>query len=159
VLSHLADERIDEALAMLAVDGDPAAPALQVIRATLLLNRGQVAEAEAAARRLLERDDLDPGAHYLIALCREHSGDVSGALEHDRKAGYLDPTFALPALHLGLLARRRGDAREARRSFERALELLAREDPARLLVFGGGLARETLGELCRSELARLGGVG
>ena len=40
-----------------------------------------------------------------------------------------------------------------------ALPLLGREVDARLLLFGGGFTRETLLELCRSELRAAGGRG
>ena len=71
-------------------------------------------------------DELHAGAHYLVALCREHAGDRRAAREHDQVATYLDGGFAMPHLHLGLLARRAGDTEQARTELERALMLLAR---------------------------------
>jgi chemotaxis protein methyltransferase CheR len=63
----------------------------------------------------------------------------------------------MPHLHLGLLARRTGDRQAQRREFERALALLQREDPSRLLLFGGGFGRDALLALCRAELHGCGG--
>jgi hypothetical protein len=60
------------------------------------------------------------------------------------------------SLHLGLLARRGGDVRSARHEIEQALQLLVREDPSRILLFGGGFSREALAHLCRAELRVLG---
>ena len=37
--------------------------------------------------------------------------------------------------------------------------LLAREDASRLLLFGGGFSRDTLLQLCRTELRAAGGEG
>jgi chemotaxis protein methyltransferase CheR len=128
-----------------------------LLRAAILTNSGGIAEAERVCRGLLEADDLNAGAHYLMALCRERAGDPAAAVEHDRTAAYLDPTFAMPRLHLGLMARRRGDAGRARAELSAALELLAREEPSRLLLFGGGFGRDGLAGLCRSELAACGG--
>jgi chemotaxis protein methyltransferase CheR len=71
---------------------------------------------------------------------------------------YLDPGFAMPRLHLGLLSRRSGDRDAARRELEQALDLLQREDPSRLLLFGGGFGRGALVALCRAELAACGGA-
>ena len=45
-----------------------------------------------------------------------------------------------------------GDMRAAQRELEQALVLLAREDASRILLFGGGFAREALTRLCRAEL-------
>ncbi len=118
---------------------------------------GQLSGAEDACRRLLELDELNAGAHYVLALCRESAGDERGAADHDQVAAYLDPAFAMPRLHLGLLARRAGDRDAARRELAQALALLEREDPSRLLLFGGGFNRAALLALGRAELHACGG--
>jgi chemotaxis protein methyltransferase CheR len=128
-------------------------PEAMLLHAVLLTHAGRLAEAEALCLDLLRVDDLDAGAHYVLALCREGNGDPVGADDHDRLAAYLDATFAMPRLHLGLLARRRGDVAAAQRELSAALPLLQREDPARILLFGGGFGREALVALCRAELA------
>jgi chemotaxis protein methyltransferase CheR len=154
-------ERFEEALARL--ERLPAAagahPDALLLSAVLLTNAGRLADAERACRRLLELDELHAGAHYLTALCREHAGDASGAAEHDRMAVHLDPSFAMPHLHAGLVAKRRGALGTARHELEQALMLLEREDTSRLVLFGGGFSRAALTALCRSELGRLGGGG
>ena len=109
-------------------------------------------------RELLEVDELNAGAHYALALCREGAGDARGAIDHDQVAVYLDGSFAMPRLHLGLMARKAGDREAARRELGHALELLEREDPSRVLLFGGGFRREALLALCRAEFAACGGA-
>lgn len=74
------------------------------------------------------------------------------AIGHYRLAAYLDVTFAMPRLRLGLLARRRGDHRLAVPELDRALHLLREERDERILLFGGGFGRAALGMLCRAEL-------
>jgi chemotaxis protein methyltransferase CheR len=133
-------------------------PDAQLLRAALLTSRGRPEEAEGVCWRLLERDDLDPGAHYLLALCREHAGDRAAACEHDRAAAHIDPGFAMPRLHLGLVARRAGDLEAARRELLQAAFLLEREEPGRILLFGDGFRREGLIQLCRAELRACGGT-
>src|SRR5207244_970508 len=122
----------------------------------LLTNSGDLAEAERVCRHLLELDELNAGAHYLLALCREQAGDARAAVDHNQAAAYLDPGFAMPHVHLGLVARRGGDLETARRELEQAWVLLSREDPARILLFGGGFSRQALAELCRAELTACG---
>jgi chemotaxis protein methyltransferase CheR len=107
---------------------------------------------------LLTVDELNAGAHYLMALCQEHAGDRAAAEEHDRAAVYLDPFFAMPHLHLGLLAKRSNDTEAAQRELSHALTLLAREDASRILLFGGGFTREALTAFCRAELRAVGGA-
>ncbi|HWF84776.1 MAG TPA: protein-glutamate O-methyltransferase CheR [Vicinamibacterales bacterium] len=132
-------------------------PGVLLLNAALVTHGGQFAEAEHACRRLLDVDEMSAGAHYLLALCREGARDRLGAAYHDQVAVYLDPVFAMPRLHLGLLARRAGDRAGAQRALEEALPLLQREDASRLLLFGGGFSREALIALCRTELAGCGG--
>jgi chemotaxis protein methyltransferase CheR len=156
-LQLMQEERVQEALARL---GDPARDSADrdtsLLRAVLLTSCGRLDEAERLCERLLASDELDAGAHYLLALCRENAGDRAGAAEHDRAAAYVDPSFAMPHLHLGLLSRRSGDLATARHELGRAEILLQREDASRVLLFGGGFHREGLLQLCRNELRTCG---
>ncbi len=158
-LRLLEAERFGEALGALRdqADAETNVDAL-LLRAVLLAQSGQLPEAEGACQRLLEADEYSAGAHYLLALCRERGGDARGAVDHSQIAAYLDRSFAMPRLHLGLLARRAGDRVTAARELQLAAGLLESEDPARLLLFGGGFKREGLIALCRSELGRLEGA-
>jgi chemotaxis protein methyltransferase CheR len=154
-------ERIPEAIDLVAALPSEAStdPDAQLLRAVLLTSCGQLVEAEKVCARLLRLDDLNSGAHYLAALCREHAGDRQGAFEHDQAAAYLDPAFAMPRLHLGLLAKRAGDLETARYELGQAAVLLQREDASRILLFGGGFRRDGLIQLCRAELRACGGLG
>lgn len=158
-LDLLRSERYMEALASvqgLRPEADKG-PDILLLEAVLLAHSGQLASSEDACLRLLRIDELNAGAHYALALCRDSSGDTCGAAEHDRIAAYLDPAFAMPRLHLGLLARRAGEREAARRELGHALVLLQREEPARLLLFGGGFKREALIALCEAALVDCGG--
>jgi chemotaxis protein methyltransferase CheR len=157
-LDLLSRECFSEALAV--VDALPGSvrnqPDGQVLRTVLLIQCGRIDPAEEECQRMLERNGLDAGAHYLLGLCHEGRGDQRGALRHNQMAAYLDPVFAMPRLRLGVLARRRGETEEARRELRRALALLSREDPHRLFLLAGGFSRGALIALCRAELAACG---
>ncbi|GMU23354.1 MAG: hypothetical protein AMXMBFR13_34320 [Phycisphaerae bacterium] len=159
-LDLLRQERFTDALAALGALPPQSAESTDVLllRAVLLVNSGRAGEAEQVCRAVLARDELEAGAHFVAALCREHAGDRGGAVEHDQTAVYLDPTFAMPRLHLGLMARKSGDPAAARRELREALTLLEREEGARILMFGGGFSREALVRLCRAELRACGGA-
>jgi chemotaxis protein methyltransferase CheR len=148
-LADALERRQDTPVASVAADPDA-----QLLRAVTLTNDGRLAEAEKICVELLARDDLDAGAHYLLALCREHVGDLAGAMEHDRVAAFIDPGFVMPLIHLGLLERRTGSFDRAAASLSRALASLATEEPARIVMFGGGFSRESLALLCRNEVKR-----
>jgi len=159
VLDLLQKERFSDALDLVQAPPFDVAqdPDVLLLRAVLLTHGGRLGEAEGFCGKVLEIDELNAGAHYVLALCREGTGDRKGAADHGRMAVYLDRTFAMPRLHLGLLARKVGDFDTARRELVQALDVLEREDPARLLLFGGGFGRETLISLCRAELSNCGG--
>ncbi|HET9643998.1 MAG TPA: CheR family methyltransferase [Burkholderiaceae bacterium] len=154
-LDRLQHERFAEALVELnALSHEQARDAdVLLLRAVTLSHCGALVEAEAACRELLAYDELNAGAHYVLALCRDAAGDTAGAVEHDTLAAHLDATFAMPRLHLGLMERRRGHFDAARRELAQAMVLLQREEASRLLMFGGGFRRETLIALCRAEHA------
>lgn len=159
-LQLLQSERFGDALALMQrlSPGERSDPAALLLEAALLTQQGELAAAEKACHELLRLDDLNAGAHYLLALCCERRGNAQVAIEHDRTAVYLDAAFAMPHLHLGLMARRRHDAPIARQELGVALSLLEGEDASRLLLFGGGFSRSALLALCRSELANLKGA-
>jgi chemotaxis protein methyltransferase CheR len=151
-------ERFADAVALLRglPDSSRSDPDAQILEAVLLANGGRISEAEATCRQILAANDLHAGARYVLALCREHVGDRAGAVEHNRAASYIDAGFAMPHLHLGLLARREGDTERARQELGRAAALLEREDASRILLFGGGFTREALIDLCARELRACG---
>ena len=158
-LRLLEKERFTEALEAIGPPPDGSAHDVDValLQAALLTHSGKFEAAERACAELLRRDELSTGGHYLLALCREAAGDRRGALEHYRAAVYLDPGFAMPRLHLGLMARRAGNLHAAQHELGQAALLLQREDASRLLLFGGGFGRESLLSLCRAELLAAGG--
>ncbi|MDB4946073.1 MAG: Protein-glutamate O-methyltransferase [Labilithrix sp.] len=157
-LTLFARERFAEALALVAdlPEDVRKGTTVAVLHAALLLQSGAAEEARRLCEALLEVDELDPGAHYLAGVAREAAGEREAAADHHRIAAYLDPTFAMPRLHLGLLARRAGDRSAARRELTQALSLLHGEHPRRLLLFGGGFGAEALATLCCHELAACG---
>jgi len=63
-------------------------------------------------------------------------------------AFFLDATFAMPHLRLGPCSGVGATCLGARRELQNASMLLAQEDPARVLLFGGGFSRGTLIDLC-----------
>jgi chemotaxis protein methyltransferase CheR len=155
----LKKERYAEALDLLGRLPTTSArdPDVILLRAVLLTHGGELDHARKVCSELVLVDELNAGAHYLLALCAEGVREWQNAVEEDQIAVYLDPGFAMPHLHLGLMARRSGDRETARRELSRAALLLGIEDASRLLLFGGGFSRDSLVALCKAELGSLGG--
>ena len=159
ILDLLQRERFAEALDLVRAMPSAAAKDHDVLllTAALLAHSGQLVAGAEVASRLLLTDELNAGAHYVLALCYEGAGDRAAAAHHNHLASYLDPEFAMPRLHLGLLAKRSGDMPSARRELAQALLLLKREDGSRLMLFGGGFTRDGLIALCKAELSSIEG--
>jgi chemotaxis protein methyltransferase CheR len=117
VLELMQSDRHTEALALFgatAATEEHADADQLLVEATLLTHANKFPQAEVVCTRLLLLDELNAGAHYVLALCREAAGDVERALHHDQVAAYLDPGFAMPHVHMGLLLRRNGRREAAR---------------------------------------------
>ncbi|WP_433825197.1 CheR family methyltransferase [Actinoplanes sp. CA-015351] len=151
-LGLLRDDRFAAALDLL---GDTTETRHLLLRGVLLAQSGRVDEARDTAHRLMDVGGPHPDAHQLLGVCHELDCADQAAGQY-RLAAYLDATFAMPRLRLGLLFRRRGDDRGAVSHLEPALELLAREDEERIVLFGGGFGRLALTTLCRTELEACG---
>jgi len=160
VFALLHGDRFSDALAYVRdmPKGSNDDPDVLLVEAMLLAHNRKTSEAEAVCQRLLQIDEFNASAHHVLALCREAAGDMEAAMEHDRIAAYLDPTFAMPHLHMGLLGRRAGNRDVARRELAHALTLLKHEDGARLMLFGGGFNRQSMIELCATALRDCGGA-
>ena len=154
-------ERFEEAMALLKSmrEASPDDPDAELLTAVIYSNQGQFDEAERICQRLIGtgvEGDLAAAAHYLLGLCYENAGNRARAMDHHRSAIRLDPQFAMPHLHLGLLARRAGDTNSARAEMRLAVDLVGCERADRILLFGGGFHRNALLDLCRAELSAVG---
>lgn len=154
-LELLGRERFDQALSLLRQLPELAArsPEALILEAVLLVQAGEIGQAQTACGRLLQLDATNAGAHYVLAVCLEAEGKFERAEQHDRSAITLDPDFAMPHLHLGLMQRRLGKTGAARYELALAHDLLKREKAERLLLYGAGFGRQALLALCRPQPA------
>ncbi|WP_437941859.1 CheR family methyltransferase [Sorangium sp. So ce341] len=160
-LELIGGERFTDAMAALAALPQRAASSARVelLRAVILCQQGDLARAERACQRAIDAGDAGDGgaAHYVLGLCQEQAGDAAGAAQHYKAAASRDPSFAMPHLRLGLLAKRAGDLATTRDELGRAAALLVSERQERLVLFGGGFPRSALIGLCQAELTAQGG--
>ncbi|WP_044988499.1 CheR family methyltransferase [Sorangium cellulosum] len=160
-LELIGGERFTDAMTALAALPQRAASSARVelLRAVILCQQGDLAGAERACQRAIDAGDAGDGgaAHYVLGLCQEQAGDAAGAAQHYKAAASRDPSFAMPHLRLGLLAKRAGDVAATRDELGRAAALLVSERQERLVLFGGGFPRSALIGLCQAELTARGG--
>jgi chemotaxis protein methyltransferase CheR len=153
ILELMQHERHSEALELLSSTAPASStdPERLLVKAMLLIHANHFEAAATTCRQLLQLDELNAGAHYVLALCREAADDPERAIYHDRVAAYLDPDFAMPYVHMGLLLRRTGRREAAQRELAHARALLEHEGSARLHMFGGGFSRSALLAVCTAE--------
>ena len=149
-------ERFADALTELETSSCSNPHVRQLCQSLLLVYTNQFDAAVAIATPLSNVEAIAAEAHYTLALCREQACDWESASSFARRATYLNPTFAMAWLHLGILSRKRGDVLAARRELLQARALLTIEPAERLLWFAGGCSRATLEAACERELAATG---
>jgi len=111
----------------------PADPALELEQAWRDADRGALAAARAACRRVIAGAPLDPRPYYLLAQLAQEAGAIEDAKRLLKKVLYLDARFVVAYLDLAALLAFGGDAAGARRMRENARRELERIDPQTLL--------------------------
>ena len=91
-----------------------------------LANAGEIAAARRQCETFVRRKGGDVRAFYLLGLIEDAAGNNGGAMEHYRRALYLEPDHQEALVHLAMLLERVGDADGARRLFGRAKRAAAR---------------------------------
>jgi len=117
-----------------------------------LAGQGKLSEALYACDQAIAAGRLDPGLHYLHAIIlQEQKRDDEAKIALNR-ALFLDPGFVLAHFALGSLARRRGEALAAKKSFENALALLEVIGPNEVVPEAEGLSAGRLREVVHRAL-------
>ena len=103
--------------------GGQSKPVIQtnwVEQAQRLADAGNLVDAIAICEQNLKTSGASAQGFYLLGLLHDAGGRVPQAIEHYRKALYLDPQHAEALLHLGTALMSHGDEAGAKRIFERA---------------------------------------
>ncbi len=93
-----------------------------------LLDEGKIDEARRLADKLVTGEPDSPEAHTLVGAVANAEGDVDGAIEAFEHAIELDDEYLDPQLLMAETLALSGDAPEARRLIERAIDLAEEED-------------------------------
>ncbi|HWW66424.1 MAG TPA: CheR family methyltransferase [Solirubrobacterales bacterium] len=119
--------------------------------ALLAADAGELDAAIEIVEALLAKDPLLADAYFVRGLVELGLGDTRAATASLRRSLYLDPSFGLAAFELGRAHDRRGNAKAARRAYERALRTLDPEDERHRAL----LAQVDLGDVIAACEARL----
>jgi Flp pilus assembly protein TadD len=103
----------------------------QTARITSLVQKGDLAGAEAACRELLAKAPRDPTATHLLGLIRKYAGDMPAAEFLLRESIALEPREPGFKSNLAHLLRRLRRPRDAESLYREALQLNADHVPAR----------------------------
>jgi len=116
-------------------------------------DKGHRDGALAEVASLLAVNPLDADAHFVQGLVLLEAGQPARAAAALRRALYADAEFGLAAFTLGRAHDAMGEARAARRAYERALRTLDPEDHRHELI----LQQIDIGDIAAACRARLGG--
>lgn len=115
-----------EHLFRLALELEPGMAAAATNLGNLLYRQGTTEEARRLYERALEHDPAQPEARYNLANVLEDLGKTELAISELRRVCAAHPQFADAHYNLGVILARVGGMAQARRSFERYLELDAK---------------------------------
>jgi Flp pilus assembly protein TadD len=121
----------------------------QLTQATASLDRGELAQAESACRRVLAHQPNNPAALHLLGLARVRGGDREAGEQLLRRSVELDPADSRLRLNLATFLRRAGRLEEAERVYRRVLQLAPAERGAR---HGLVLTLDSLGRAREAEI-------
>jgi len=129
----------------------PPKPVPKLDEVRQLADTGRWPEALNLCLRVLKERELDPSAHYLLAVLHIEMGHLKEAVLALQRALYLDPAHLLAHFSLGHLLQSQGFAKAAKKSFENALNV-DRGAAAQVLPELDGLTVGQFRELVRQTL-------
>ena len=97
-------------------------------RAMQCANQGELIEAAQLCKEYMQQNGPNAAAHYLMGLISDASHDTSDAMQHYRKAIYLQPNHYEALTHLAALLAAQGDAAGARLMQQRAQRVAATQE-------------------------------
>src|SRR5205085_11623591 len=90
-----------------------------------MADQGEIEKAAQCYERLLDREKLNPVAHFYYALVLEQLGRRRETQESLRRAIYLDRSFIVAHYYLGLIQQKVTEPKQALRCFRNVLDLLS----------------------------------
>jgi tetratricopeptide (TPR) repeat protein len=142
-LCYMDVERYDDARRTIAAGYGfpPNSPSAYLLTARILVRRGFMVPAEAAARKSLELNPRMPLAHQLLGEIDIARSDIAQAIKEFQSERALDPLHATVYVWLGDAYFRDGEDEQARVSLNRAL-LLDPNDTGPYILLGKVMMRQ-----------------
>ena len=101
----------------------PQSPDLASIKQ--IADQGDIEKAAQCCEKLLEREKLNPVAHFYYALVLEQMGRRRETQDSLQRAIYLDRSFIVAHYYLGLIQQRAAEPKQALRCFRNVLNLVS----------------------------------
>ena len=125
------DKRYDEALPELdaVLAADPVNTEALLLKAHILINRQDFADAEALAQRVLAAEDWSIDALYLLGLAAKWRQQSEVAIRAFKQAAYAHHECWPAYYYLADLYRNSGETELARRAYRTVIQLLSSKEP------------------------------
>ncbi|MFW5902252.1 MAG: CheR family methyltransferase [Thermodesulfobacteriota bacterium] len=115
-------------------------------------NLGELENAEAACRKAIEREKLNPELYYLLATIHQAANQPDAAIRALKQTLYLDPEFIMAIFQLACLMKQKGRAEESRKGFSNASALLQSKTPDDIVPHSDGMTAGRMLEMIRSMI-------
>lgn len=123
--------------------------------ATVLANEAKYKDAVDLLAQVIEADNLNVDAHYLLGVLSYKSGDLKEAKTQFRKVIYAAPDSVLAYFNLGNIYLYQSQFNEAAREFRNAIRLLEKRPKNEQIKFCEDFTVEFLLRACRNNLLEI----
>lgn len=117
-----------------------------------LADAGRLVEAERQVKAMIDVQETDAAAHFLLGYLVSEAGRLDEARHHFRRSLYLDPGFVAAYVEIAALYERQGNRKAADRVRRAALDVLARLAEAVPIEPYEGVTAGALAKLLRERL-------
>ncbi len=152
-------KKYDEGLEIIEriIEIDKGVMGAYTLKASILVNREQLEDAERVCSKALSIDPLCLEAYLLLGLISKLAGDADGSVKRFKQALYVRSSCWLAHFHLAEIFRGRGDRENARREYNIVLNILEKEgvsDPG-LNFFPLAIPPDQMVHVCHHNLENL----
>jgi len=120
-----------------------------LLASLIRVNMGKFKEAISLVKKIQQKDEFLPDAHFVYGLIFENEGNYEQATRAYQAALFLKSNFFLSYFRLGHLYHKEEKRSYSVRAFKSALNLIDSEDEDRIRLLSGGFSRKNLEDICK----------
>ncbi|MDY6973900.1 MAG: CheR family methyltransferase [Thermodesulfobacteriota bacterium] len=123
-----------------------------LLAALIWINLGDSEKAKSYVRKMQEKDEFLPEAHFILGLIHENENDYELATREYQAALFLNGNSFLPYFRLGHLYQKTGKRDDSVRAYREALSVIRSQDEEKVRLLSGGFSKKSLEDICRRSV-------